>query len=202
MISPNALPDCFCWLQEAKQTQGLSALIRVTAFNSYQKLIKNHKLIKIQPQNPNQTSASKAWPNLSLKVLTKDIQNTKYKIYKIYKNISWPNFSFNIINTIKVQNLYQTSTSKSRPNCTFLSINISNTNNIKKFWVGIFKGQGHISQVYYTAVTDIHLALFSTFIQKVLLGKCYWSTFALFFTWGYFFEKNGMTSRTSSRGYI
>ena len=117
MISPNALPDCFCWLQEAKQTQGLSALIRVTAFNSYQKLIKNHKLIKIQPQNPNQTSASKAWPNLSLKVLTKDIQNTKYKIYKIYKNISWPNFSFNIVNTIKVQNLYQTSTSKSRPNC-------------------------------------------------------------------------------------
>ena len=71
MISPNALPDWFCWLQKAKRTQGLSALIRETAFNSYQKLIKNHKLITIQPQNPSQTSASKAWPNLSLKVLAK-----------------------------------------------------------------------------------------------------------------------------------
>ena len=30
---------------------------------------------------------------------------------------------------------------------TFQSINISNTKNIKKFWVGIFKGQSHISQV-------------------------------------------------------
>ena len=45
---------------KAKRTQGLSALIRETAFNSYQKLIKNHKLIKTQPQNPSQTSASKA----------------------------------------------------------------------------------------------------------------------------------------------
>ena len=28
----------------------------------------------------------------------------------------------------------------------FLSINNSNTNNIKKFWVGIFKSQSHINQ--------------------------------------------------------
>ena len=29
-----------------------------------------------------------------------------------------------------------------------LSINISNSNNLKKFWVGIFTCQGHINQVY------------------------------------------------------
>ena len=29
-----------------------------------------------------------------------------------------------------------------------LNINISNSNNFNKFWVGIFKGQSHIIQVY------------------------------------------------------
>ena len=29
-----------------------------------------------------------------------------------------------------------------------LSINISTSNNLKKFWVGIFTRQGHINQVY------------------------------------------------------
>ena len=29
-----------------------------------------------------------------------------------------------------------------------LSINISNINNLNKFWVGIFTRQGHINQVY------------------------------------------------------
>ena len=29
-----------------------------------------------------------------------------------------------------------------------LSINISNSNNLNKFWVGIFTPQGHINQVY------------------------------------------------------
>ena len=31
---------------------------------------------------------------------------------------------------------------------TILIINISNNNNIKKFWVGIFTRQGYINQVY------------------------------------------------------
>ena len=29
-----------------------------------------------------------------------------------------------------------------------LTINISNSNNLNKFWVGIFTRQGHINQVY------------------------------------------------------
>ena len=31
---------------------------------------------------------------------------------------------------------------------TILSINISNSNNLNKFWDGIFKRQGHINKVY------------------------------------------------------
>ena len=31
---------------------------------------------------------------------------------------------------------------------TILIINISNSNNLNKFWVGIFTNQGHINQVY------------------------------------------------------
>ena len=30
----------------------------------------------------------------------------------------------------------------------FLSINMSNSNNLNKFWIGIFTRQGHINQVY------------------------------------------------------
>ena len=33
-------------------------------------------------------------------------------------------------------------------------INISNSDNLNKFWVGIFTNQGHISQVYKTGVSD------------------------------------------------
>ena len=32
--------------------------------------------------------------------------------------------------------------------------NISNSNNLDKFWVGIFTRQGHINQVYSTAVSE------------------------------------------------
>ena len=65
------------------------------------------------------------------------------------------NWLGNII--IQPQNLNKTSVSKSRPNVanTFLTINNSNTNNTKKFWVGIFKGQSHISQVSTTGVNAV-----------------------------------------------
>ena len=35
-----------------------------------------------------------------------------------------------------------------------LSINTSNSNNLNKFWVGIFTSQGHINQVYLTGVSQ------------------------------------------------
>ena len=92
----------------------------------------------IQTQNHDKNSASKSWPKLSFKVLTKICFNF--------------NFTFSILTNIQVQNLYQASASKFSTKLlstrTFQSINISNTNNIKKFWVGIFKSQGHFSRVY------------------------------------------------------
>ena len=42
----------------------------------------------------------------------------------------------------QVPNLHQTGVNM------FLSINISNSKNLNKFWDGIFKRQGHINQVY------------------------------------------------------
>ena len=70
-----------------------------------------------------------------------------------------------ILPELQLQNLDQTLWSKSEqkfnfmtkpplPNLqqavanTFLIINISNSNNLNKFWVGIFKGKSHINQVY------------------------------------------------------
>ena len=38
---------------------------------------------------------------------------------------------------------------------TILSINISNSNNLSKFWVGIFTRQGQISQVYLTPWSEL-----------------------------------------------
>ena len=36
-----------------------------------------------------------------------------------------------------------------------LITNISNGNNLNKFWVGIFTRQGHINQVYLTVVSEL-----------------------------------------------
>ena len=52
-------------LPNAQRMHGLSTLIKVTAFKSY------HKLINIQLQNLNKTSASKSWPNSSFNISTK-----------------------------------------------------------------------------------------------------------------------------------
>ena len=61
---------------------------------------------------------------------------------------------------LQLQNLDQPLCSKSEkslvlgPNASaqicnmILTINISNSNNLNKFWVGIFTRQGHINQVY------------------------------------------------------
>ena len=38
---------------------------------------------------------------------------------------------------------------------TILITNIINSNNLNKFWVGIFTRQGHINQVYLTAVSQL-----------------------------------------------
>ena len=87
------------------------------------------------------------WPNLRLKVLTKNIFEN---LDQTSASILWLKFKFQISTKPQFQNHAQTVVN------TFLSINISNTNNIKKFWVDIFKDQSHTNQVYYikTAVSE------------------------------------------------
>ena len=46
----------------------------------------------------------------------------------------WPNLSFQICNKLRIVN-------------TFLRLDISNSNNLNKLWVGIFTRQGHLTQV-------------------------------------------------------
>ena len=104
-------------LPNAQRMHGLSTLIKVTAFKSH------HKLINIQLQNLNKTSASKSWPNSSFNISTKlkpqnlDQTSPLPKSWpKIYLK-SWPNFCFNILTKIQAPNLYHASASKFLSNC-------------------------------------------------------------------------------------
>ena len=97
------------------------------------------------------------------------------KSYRKFKRKSWSNFIFSILtfltkHQLQLQNLDQPLCSKSELKFSFmtkrqllnqqavanmiLSINISNSNNLNKFWVGIFTRQGHINQVYQTGVSQ------------------------------------------------
>ena len=152
---------------DERRTRGLSAFTKETAFISYH--ITSPRAINIQLQNLDQTSASKSWsnsfskagPKFSLKIdKTSDLKSWPKFSYKILiksqpqsldKRVtskSWPNFSFDILTKTQLWNLDQTVVNM------FLSINIPNINNIKKFWVGIFKSQSHITQVSTTGVSE------------------------------------------------
>ena len=137
---------------------------------SYVKI--QHSMVKIQLQNPNQTSVSKSWPklkmltnllpqNFDLSSASKSWANFSFNIVTKKGSKSWPNLSLKVLTKNKLQNIDLTSASISWPKTKFkistkpqlqnlnetvvkifLSINISSTNNIKKFWVDIFKWQG------------------------------------------------------------
>ena len=113
--------------------------------------------IKNWLQNLNQTSASrltlrlKSWPrfnfvtsNISSKILTKlQLQNLAWTS----TSKSWPKWSksgqkLSFMTKPQLPKLQQTVAN------TILIININNSNNLNKFWVGIFTRQGHINQVY------------------------------------------------------
>ena len=119
----------------------------------------NHQL-----QNLNQTSGSrlklKSWPNLAS------------EFWPRFNCVTSTDVSSKTLTKLQLQNLGWTSTSNSWPKCskaeqrlsfmtkpqlsnlqqtvanTILVINISNSNNLNKFWVGIFTRQGHINKVY------------------------------------------------------
>ena len=119
-------------------------------------------------QHLNQISASPI--NLEFKISTKPSFriSAKIQLHNLYKKTAakcWTNSSFKILPELQLQNLDQPLCSKSEQKFSFrtkrqlpnllqtianmiLSINMSNSNNLNKFWVGIFSRQGHINQVY------------------------------------------------------
>ena len=115
---------------------------------------------KHQLRNLNQTSASQL--NLNFKSLTNPTFriSTKIKLHNLNQASAekyWSNFSFKILSELQLLNLDQTLWSKSEQKFnlmtklqhqtdfnTCISIYISNSNNLKNFWVGIFACHGHI----------------------------------------------------------
>ena len=104
---------------------------------------------KDQPEDTDQTSASKACLNFNFKILIK-LQNTDqtsasklaFKLQNLDKTLcSKSEQRFGIMIKPQLPNLQQTFAN------TMLIINISNSNNLK-YWVGIFTRQGNINQVY------------------------------------------------------
>ena len=127
----------------------------------------NTNLDQIHLQNLDLASTSQLNISISnkLKILT------KIQLHNLYRTSSakcWTNSSFEILPKLQLQNLDQPLCSKSERKFSFMTkrqllnqqavaniiLNISNTNNLNKFWVGIFTRQGHINQVYQTGVSQ------------------------------------------------
>ena len=88
---------------------------------------------KIQLHNLNQTSAAKYWPDFSFKILP------ELQLLTPDQTLCW-----------KSKQKFSFLTKPQLPNLQIVAntIIISNRNNINKFGVGIFTGQGHINKVY------------------------------------------------------
>ena len=157
---------------KAQRTRGLSSSYQSNFLRSYHEF--KHKSwsfifrisTKHQLQNFNQTSASRL--NLKFTILSRI--STKIQLHNLYKTSAtkyWPNssfkfclnFNFKILTIPCAQSLNKslalwTILTPQLPNLqqtvanTILNINISNSNNLNKFWVGIFTRQDHINQVY------------------------------------------------------
>ena len=118
-----------------------------------------------------QASASKSQPNISISTLSYNFKiltepsfriSTKIKLHKLYKTSaanaeqtskSCLNFSFKILTNPCAQSLNKSlalGPNVSSQICInmILSVNISNSISLNKFWVGIFTRWGHVNQVY------------------------------------------------------
>ena len=167
MVSLQTLP-------KAQRTRGLSSGYQSKFFRSYHKFSNKSRSdfifilpTKQQLQNLNPISAFRL--NLNFKILTKPSFriSTKNNLHNLSQGSAakyWLNFSFKIVPEPQLQSwpnlgsksgqkvdfmtkLHLPSLHQTIVN-TFLSINISNFNNLNKHWVDIFTRQGHINQVY------------------------------------------------------
>ena len=149
-----------CWILEitktlpkAQRTRGLSSYYRIS--------------IKHQLQNFNQTSASQlnlklnSWPNLASEYWPRfnfvtSSKHQRQNADQTSASKSRLNFNFkqSWLKCSKSEQKLSFMTKPQLPNLqqtvanTILITNISNSNNLNKFWVGIFTRQGHINQVY------------------------------------------------------
>ena len=153
-------------MPKAQRTRGLSFVYQTS--NKFK-----HNLYQISSLE-SQPSANLNLPynNRSVvpSILTKpsiriSINIQLHNLYKTSAAKYWPNFSWKILHELQLQNIDQTLCSKSeqkfsfmtKPQLlnlqqtvanTFLIINISKSNNLNNFWVGIFSLQCHTNQVY------------------------------------------------------
>ena len=152
---------CRFWgktLPKAQRTRGLSSYYRIS--------------IKHQLQNFNQTSASQlnlklnSWPNLASEYWPRfnfvtSSKHQRQNADQTSASKSRLNFNFkqSWLKCSKSEQKLSFMTKPQLPNLqqtvanTILITNISNSNNLNKFWVGIFTRQGHINKVYWTAVS-------------------------------------------------
>ena len=96
-------------------------------------------------KNIDQISISETKLNLNLK----SSPNLASESWTGFNFVSWQNLVLKVGTKVKFYD--QTSASKSAGKTVAITIpiiNISNSNNLNKFWVGIFTRQGHINQVY------------------------------------------------------
>ena len=113
--------------------------------NLHQTVINTFHSINISNSNNlNKTSAAKYWPNFSKKI-SPELQLQTLDQTLCSKSERKSNFRIKL----QLPNLHQTVIN------TFISITISNSNNLDKFLVGIFTCQGHINQDYETTVSQL-----------------------------------------------
>ena len=156
-------------LPKAQRTRGLSSAHQSNFFRSYHKFSNKSWLdfifiisTKQQLQNISQISAFRLI--LNFKILTKRSLriSTKNNLHNLNQGSAatsasksclrtskfWPNIVLKV--WIKKWFYDQTPAAESAPNHRqhISKLNISNSSNLNKFWVGIFTQQGHINQVY------------------------------------------------------
>ena len=99
-------------------------------------------LTKIKLHNLNQASAAIYWPNFSFKIVPENLDQILYSKSEQKFDFIKPNFSFQIYTKLSLT-------------CFSASTSATVSNNISKFWVGIFTRYSHISQVHKTGDSEL-----------------------------------------------
>ena len=143
-------PEDWVQLTKVNQLQNLNASINIWLNIKFIIFTKPSFRIstKVKLHNLNQAPAEKYWPNFSFIILLKIWLDQTLCSKSEQKNNLMTKLQLPNLHQIQLPNLHQIVVNMS------LSINISNSNHLNKFWVGIFKCQSHRNQVYSTGMSD------------------------------------------------